>query len=228
MELVNKDTDNDGVSDAEEARVGTDPNIADTDGDGFPDWEELRGGFDPLKYSAGDKSDKVAFESPKQESSSVSEKEDTRYAIKTVRRVTASDEDKGVTAFSGTGLPNSYLTLYIYSDPIIVTVRTDANGNWSYELDRDLEEGSHEVYVAVTDNMGRITAQSKPLPFTKTAQAITMSSETFPAQASEAGNQSMLSRSFPLYIGMGIGIAVLFILLMVVIIRKRFPPAIDR
>lgn len=222
---VFSDTDHDGLSDAEEARLGTDPNIDDTDGDGFLDGEEVRGGFDPLKYSPGDKRDKIFFEAAKDIASAPglrAEREDTRYAVTNVEK-RASSDNRPMTVFSGSGLPNSYLTLYIYSDPIVVTVLTDANGNWQYELDRDLEDGNHEVYVAVTDNLGRITAQSKPLPFTKTAQAVTMDAQSFPARVAEEGNRSFLTRSFPLYVGIGIGIAAIFIVLMLVIIRKRTP-----
>ncbi|MDX1688983.1 MAG: thrombospondin type 3 repeat-containing protein [Candidatus Promineifilaceae bacterium] len=42
------DDDNDGLSDAEEAELGTDPLDADTDDDGFTDEEEITAGSDPL------------------------------------------------------------------------------------------------------------------------------------------------------------------------------------
>jgi len=48
------DTDGDGLPDAQEARLGTNPNVADTDGDGMPDGWEIRNGYDPL--SSGDAS----------------------------------------------------------------------------------------------------------------------------------------------------------------------------
>ncbi|MCB9689004.1 MAG: VCBS repeat-containing protein [Alphaproteobacteria bacterium] len=41
------DADGDGLSDATEAALGTDPSLADTDGDGLPDWQEAVGGLDP-------------------------------------------------------------------------------------------------------------------------------------------------------------------------------------
>ena len=41
------DSDGDGLTDEEEASLGTDPNSADTDGDGFDDPEELDAGTDP-------------------------------------------------------------------------------------------------------------------------------------------------------------------------------------
>jgi MYXO-CTERM domain-containing protein len=42
------DTDGDGLSNGEEAALGTDPNSSDTDGDGIDDGDEVTGGTDPL------------------------------------------------------------------------------------------------------------------------------------------------------------------------------------
>ncbi len=41
------DHDNDGLTDEEEARYGTDPNTPDTDGDGYSDGDEVKNGFNP-------------------------------------------------------------------------------------------------------------------------------------------------------------------------------------
>ncbi len=49
---VNADTDGDGVQDGGEINAGTDPLLADTDGDGFTDGEELDLGSDPLDQSS--------------------------------------------------------------------------------------------------------------------------------------------------------------------------------
>ena len=49
------DSDQDGLSDAEEKAYGTDPFKADTDGDGYSDGVEVQGGYDPLKPAPGDK-----------------------------------------------------------------------------------------------------------------------------------------------------------------------------
>ena len=43
------DLDGDGLTNAEEAELGTNPKKADTDGDGYNDGEEVEAGFDPLK-----------------------------------------------------------------------------------------------------------------------------------------------------------------------------------
>jgi hypothetical protein len=42
------DTDSDGLTDHEEAALGTDPTEADTDGDGVDDGAEVSDGTDPL------------------------------------------------------------------------------------------------------------------------------------------------------------------------------------
>ncbi|MFA6533930.1 MAG: thrombospondin type 3 repeat-containing protein [Patescibacteria group bacterium] len=42
------DADGDGLTDAEEAALGTNPNKPDTDADGYVDGQEVRSGFDPL------------------------------------------------------------------------------------------------------------------------------------------------------------------------------------
>ncbi len=182
------DYDGDEVSNEEEIRLGTDPYSADTDNDGYIDGDEIKNGFDPLKASKGNKSDKVVLETPKK-SGQVKES----YKVKSVEMKREGEENQLV--FSGKALPNSFVRLYIYSDnPIIVTVRTDSDGNWTYELDKELENGEHEVYVAVTDNTGKITSKSKPLMFVKTAEAVTVT-PTIDAEASKSPTNQLSSVS---------------------------------
>lgn len=50
-----KDSDGDGLTDAEEYLLGTDPFNPDTDGDGYSDGVEVAAGYDPLIPSPGDK-----------------------------------------------------------------------------------------------------------------------------------------------------------------------------
>jgi hypothetical protein len=47
-EVAPVDTDGDGLDDARENTIGTDPNNPDTDGDGYLDGEEIQNGFSPL------------------------------------------------------------------------------------------------------------------------------------------------------------------------------------
>lgn len=83
-----------------------------------------------------------------------------------------SSEEISVLTFEGKGLPNGFVTLYIYSTPIVVTVKADDTGSWSYTLDKELEDGNHELYLASVNNAGRIIAKSPAVPFVKTAEAV--------------------------------------------------------
>ncbi|MDD5040037.1 MAG: Calx-beta domain-containing protein [Patescibacteria group bacterium] len=53
---ANKDSDNDGLSDTEETRYGTNKYLRDTDGDGYTDKEEIDAGYDPLTRSSSSSS----------------------------------------------------------------------------------------------------------------------------------------------------------------------------
>jgi hypothetical protein len=74
-----------------------------------------------------------------------------------------------VIEFQGKAKPDTYITLYIYSMPIVVTVKTDSQGNWKYNLNQELDDGVHRVYVAQIDNTGNVVAKSDPIFFTKAA-----------------------------------------------------------
>jgi len=51
---INKDSDGDGWTDLEEARLGLDPNKADTDGDGVPDGQDICPDFTPAEDAPAD------------------------------------------------------------------------------------------------------------------------------------------------------------------------------
>lgn len=218
FENSEEDTDHDAIPDVEEMRLGTDPRSADTDRDGYVDGAEVFGGYDPKVFSPGDGRDKVVFESVK-EKKDAAPRTDRQYTVQAVEHaVSTTDPTKSVIRLSGKGAPNRLITLYIYSDPIIVTVKTDAEGNWVYDLDKELPDGDHEVYVAVTDNVGKVAAVSEPLPFVKTAQAVTVK----PTPAMQAKqNVSPLERSRARFILVGVVVTLTFLGLAIVFIGRR-------
>lgn len=55
----------------------------------------------------------------------------------------------GKLTLSGKAQPNTIITIYIYSDPIVVTTKTDENGDWVYEMQKPLDEGKHVAYALV-------------------------------------------------------------------------------
>ncbi|MEF3691918.1 MAG: LamG-like jellyroll fold domain-containing protein [Candidatus Moraniibacteriota bacterium] len=93
----------------------------------------------------------------------------------------------------GFGPPNTELKVYVYSeDPIVLTVKTDKDGNWSYVLENELEDGEHQVYVTVSEDSGKITQKSNPLVFVKTAQAVSVVSGQAISPTQKAKNNFIL------------------------------------
>ncbi|MBM3271765.1 hypothetical protein FJY94_00540 [Candidatus Kaiserbacteria bacterium] len=185
-----RDSDGDGVSDYDEQHIyKTDPHNAFTGGSLLTDGERILLGLDARSASPA----LVPVESPLTtgtESQYLFEVTDISFvpnaddAAEVVSRSTVETDGPSISTASSTqqavsqdlviagrALPNSFVTLYIFSDPIVVTVKTDEHGAWAYTLDKTLPNGSHTLYVAMVDNGGRIVAKSKPVSFTQTAEA---------------------------------------------------------
>jgi len=173
-QILLKDSDGDGLSDEEEIRLGTDPFNPDTDGDGFLDGYEYLAGFDPLKPGPADK---IIYQNPRK----VLPKKAEIYQVEKVEKVILATGEMGLN-FSGKGLPNSFVTLYIFSLPIVVAVKTDQDGRWEYTLDKPLTDGEHRVYAALTNNHGQIEARSETFVFVKAGEKFFRIFET-PAEA---------------------------------------------
>ncbi len=183
------DTDRDGISDYDEAHIyHTDPRNAYSSGGALTDGEKIVLGFDVSTSTIR----RVPVESP------LVSGEETRnvFEVHTIAvshvsvppaaesattsplipvqvdpsAVPAPVVEKKMT-FAGRALPNSFITLYIYSTPIVVTVKTDITGAWKYTLDTELPDGDHNLYVATVDSGGKILAKSPAIPFVKTAEA---------------------------------------------------------
>ncbi len=177
-----QDTDEDGISDYDEEFIYfTNPRDAFTAGSLLTDGERVLLGFDVTSTST----ERVAVESPRTTGEIVPGlfRVNSIVVEKILREVVQEEtsdaktqepqfEEVQTVVFSGSALPNSFITLYIFSNPVIVTVKTDANGDWTYTLDKELENGDHEIYVASVSNAGKIIAKSNLIPFVKTAEAV--------------------------------------------------------
>ncbi len=159
-----KDSDGDALSDEEEIRLGTNLFNPDSDGDSFLDGIEIQTGYDPLKAGPADK---IIYQNPQK----VPPKKATIYKIERVEKVVLPTGEMGL-KFSGRGLPNSFVTIYIFSKPIVVAVKTDYNGYWEYALDKPLTDGEHRVYATLTNNRGEVVARSEAFIFTKAGEKI--------------------------------------------------------
>ena len=160
-DILLSDSDSDGLSDYDEMFVyNTNMFSADTDSDGFIDTAELMHGYDP-HLSVHEAI--LEHQSPRD----IEDLHDNRLTIVNVAPLTHNGT-KHKALITGTGLPNSFVTLYIFSTPIIAHVRTDHIGNWVYIFDKSIESGTHEIIATVTDNSGKIYAKSESFGFTKT------------------------------------------------------------
>ncbi|MFZ6036123.1 MAG: Ig-like domain-containing protein [Patescibacteria group bacterium] len=179
------DADGDGTTDEEELLLGTAVHSPDTNADGTSDVAEL---FGTTSSSAAQSLARlVALGRLTQQQAdairmrleaNVWEQPTTKGTLMPDLFTIARIENKTIGShnaivISGTGPANTYLTLYIYSNPIVVTTKTDAQGNFVYTLDSGLDDGKHEVYVTVTDDTGKIEEKSAPFAFfIRQAQAV--------------------------------------------------------
>lgn len=159
-----KDSDDDGISDQEELKIKTDPFNADSDSDGYLDGIEREAGFNPLDSSLADK---IVYEYPEKTKAPISE----NYKISRIEMIDIGKDKKGL-KIEGKGLPNTFVTIYIYSQPLVLITKVDSNGNFTYILDKPIEEGAHRIYVAITDNKGTIQERSNVFNFLKTPTMI--------------------------------------------------------
>jgi hypothetical protein len=215
------DKDGDGITDYDESFLfGTDPEQPDSDNDGVTDGIEIMRGFNPTNPST---EAVIEYEMPQQTLGLV---EGELLKVETVAPVIRNDLNETAppiqAEISGKGLPNSFVTLYIFSTPVIVTVRTDQDGSFVYTFEKELEDGEHEVYVAMTDNTGAIVAKSNPFKFVKEAEAFSAIDNEEKLLSAET--QLATDDSFGLYnviVGLGLLALGLILLMLGVGMRER-------
>ncbi|OGY94102.1 MAG: hypothetical protein A2406_01415 [Candidatus Komeilibacteria bacterium RIFOXYC1_FULL_37_11] len=204
------DADGDNLPDDLEAYYGTDLNNSDTDGDGYSDGTEIINGYNPAGEGpltiertdidrlllAGD----ISIEQPKTKS----EKIDNRLEV-----IIIEETDKKIKLF-GKAEANTWVNLYLYSElPLVMATKTDASGNWSYDIKQSLTDGHHQVFVTVNDDTGKIVKQSRPLSFLiKEAQAVSADNYFDEATTSAAVNNFfiyyILGGAFLVFLALGI------------------------
>ena len=212
-DLLYKDSNKDGISDYDSIHVyfmnptSSSP-ISNYEGKNVNAAEKILLGFDPTQPELV----KVEKEQPVESVAPIV----PTYKVQEV----ALTETKEV-VLKGQALPNSFITLYIYSTPIIVTIKTDERGEWQYVLDKELENGDHTIYTATVNNSGNIIAKSPGYLFTKTAEAVTLRDVPI-AEASTNTNEPELLDSNNLYaIIITVAMAIIMILILVGMTSKK-------
>ncbi len=185
------DSDGDGISDYDEVNIyHTNPHDADTNHNGIRDDSEILAHTNPLSFHAttttgsgtsttsAPEGEGVVMENPLVAGSV----EPKLLTVADVAVLEVGIGAKGTSTakkltFSGNAPANSFVTLFIFSNPIVVSVKAGADGSWTYTLDKELPDGAHQVVSALTDAGGHILAKSTPLPFVKVAAAVSVGSE---------------------------------------------------
>ncbi|KKW27529.1 MAG: hypothetical protein UY70_C0012G0001, partial [Candidatus Kaiserbacteria bacterium GW2011_GWB1_52_6] len=158
------DSDHDGISDYDEVNLyHTNPRSAYSTGGALTDGEMITLGFDTSTSTLR----RVPVESP-----IISGPESPGlYGVSGITVNSGTAEVATSITLMGQAFPDALVTLYVFSMPVVVTVKTDDNGVWTYTLDTELESGDHDLYVATVDATGKIIAKSPSVRFALTAQA---------------------------------------------------------
>jgi len=225
------DSDNDGLTDDMEKRIGTDPANPDSDGDGFKDGDETKAGHNPLgegKIAEGKIApiDEAIMNDQVLGHPKVAGTESDKYSFDEVSNIEAGQggTDSAKYLFTGKADVDSVVTLYIYSDlPIVMTVKTDKYGNWRYEFDKSLMDGEHEAYVVLNDNAGKVIARSSVMSFfVNEAKAISVKDFISPSKAAPVNESEKAMNN---YMFMTIGIIfvglIIFIGFMLVLNKRN-------
>lgn len=219
-DLFYKDSNKDGISDHDSIYVyNIDPKksspVTKYEGKTINAGEKVLLGFDPTKSELVS----INKEQPTESIAPV-------IPIYKVNEVNLTAEKK--VSFTGKALPNSFLTLYIYSTPIIVTIKTDSDGEWQYTMDKELENGTHTVYTATVNNTGKIMVKSPGFTFVKTAEAATLE-DFLPINTEASQNKpGLLSGIDATLVLSFISLTMVLVLILVGIIsKKKTPPPLS-
>jgi hypothetical protein len=212
---VTTDSDGDGVSDYDELFIyHTNILAPDTDKDGVPDETEIKETHtDPTSSSP-------AVIVP-EDVQTVGETAEKLLTVTDVKVGELGTDTKGKPAvksivFRGKSLPNSYVTLFIFSDPVVVTVKTNKDGEWEYTFTKELPDGSHQIYTAIVGNAGKVLAKSLPVPFVKQAGAV-----SFGPNITVSENSGIFSLGSIIFIISLVGIAIVGVLVLVGISQRN-------
>jgi len=141
---------------------------------------------------------------------------DDLLQVTKIATTSAATVDDVNNVLHGTALPNATVQLFIYSNPVVVTLNTNADGTWEYQFDTEMEDGEHEVYVALTDGWGQVVAKSNPFGFVKTAQAFSPVDRVVVGQVSQTNQTGVSMMNWPLiYLIVSLSVVVIGFLLMV-------------
>lgn len=130
---------------------------------------------------------------------------------------------KETVQLNGYALPNMYVTVYIYGQTeVFGTVRSGNDGNWVYEFEKTLPNGTYEAYAAINERMGKVIAKSSRFGFEKTGDMITMEQTGLVAVEATSTEATTSARTSGISLQMAIILVILgggFLLGTVILVR---------
>ena len=218
-----QDSDQDGISDFDEVTLyGTNPLLADTDSDGFTDGIEVTTGFNPTDAAV---EAVITYQSPRDVSAGITTDALLITTVTPEVVLGTTDSPQVVrTLIQGQGLPNSFVTLFVYSDPTIITVSTDDTGFFTYTIDQELADGQHQVFAVLTDNTGAIIAKSEPYRFAKAGSAFTSAAAV--GSSISYTSDSSQDTIYPLVLGMSVFALGILLVFLAIGLRSNRPQVV--
>ena len=145
-----------------------------------------------------------------------------------INQVESSDKEVNNTrvstlVFSGQAKPNSAVFIYIFSEPIVLTVSANDSGEWLYELENPLEPGEHTAY-AVVDRGDGVYEKTDPFSFvigTAEASAANPNGLSLDLQESTRATATQSNRATTLYLVSSLTALVLAGLIALIIVKKK-------
>lgn len=205
------DSDNDGLLDYEEINFyHTDNKRADSDSDGVVDGIEVSLGFNPLDATP---EAVIDYYSPLERTYTDVDLLGISNIAPLLVYETNEEKPKIQTEITGYSLPDSFVTIYVFSEPTILVAKTNDNGFFSITLSRELADGQHKAYIALTDNYGRIIVKGDTYGFLKNGPTFSRSDSTQTASLLEA-NSAIDQTNFNPYTIMSLGLVSLGLILL--------------
>lgn len=139
--------------------------------------------------------------------------------VKQETQVIGQQTAGGNVVFAGQSLANTTVYIYIFSsDPIVVTTKTDENGDWVYELNQPLNGEKHIAYAAVRNEKGNYV-RSSVFDFTVVAAETDIQNQLV--------NESQLTRNTGRDFVIRV-LALIFVLVVVVLLVFSFVRALRK
>lgn len=175
------DNDQDGLSDAEEATYGTDPQKADSDGDGYSDGAEIQSGYDPTKPSPGDKIIPTVADATAETPLNPEQKNLTQDVTKKIATM-LSDSDSAnqdISLEQVQGLVDESLTAQVSKDELPVVTKDDIlikETNFKGLTKAQIEEAKKSDLADYLTGISYTLASNSPTPVVSTSDIMTLSS----------------------------------------------------